>query len=122
MANRFYYGDKLIRTSKDHIYTHAAINITTGKCYGCSATRQGAQANIDRIVNGYIEGIENAKAAKKAIEGGKNGYFFKEGRHTGFHRFEKTDTAEKYEKSIAQMKNGMDWYKNNLRVVELEQR
>ena len=122
MANRFYYGEKLIRTSKTNTYTHAAININTGECYGCSSTIRGAQANIDRIVNGNEEAIRNAQTAVKALENGKAGFYGKEGRYTYWHKFEAKDTLEKYQRRIADCTKNIEWIHENLRVVELEQR
>ena len=122
MAHKFYFGDKLIRTSKDHIYTHAAININTGKCYGCSSTLKGAQANIDRMLSGHRTGIENTKNAIAALARGQKGYWYKDGRRGWYHRFEKDDTLEAYDKWIKYHEDTIDWITKNLRVVELEER
>ena len=123
MANRFYYNGELIRTSKDHTYTHAALNINTGKCYGCSSTYKGAQANIDRMISGYRTGIENSKLAIKALEKGARGYWVKiGGGRSYFERFFKEDTIESFEEYIKACEDKLDWIAENLRVVELEMR
>ena len=122
MANKFYYNGELVRTSKNHIYTHAAININTGTCLGCSSTIQGAQKVINDRKSAAQEEIGNAKAAISALKSGKNGYYAKAGRHTYFHRFDENDTIEKYQGWIDHDTNRIEYIDANLRVVELEMR
>lgn len=122
MANKFYYNGNLVRTSQNHVYTHATVNINNGELYGCSSTLQGAQKIINERLHWAEEEIENAKVAIKALKSGKNGCYMKEGRRSYPHRFGKDDTIEKYEGWIANSTKRIEWVRENLRVVELEMR
>ena len=122
MANKFYYNGELVRTSENHIYTHAAININTGKCYGCSSTLKGAQANIDRMLGEYRGGIEYCQKALKALERGEKGVWTKICGRRWFDRFDKNDTPEHFNERIGIYEQKLVWINENLRVVELEMR
>lgn len=49
---KFYYNGQLIRTSKNHHYTHAVVKVTEKGviCYGCSSTEKGAEKLRDGLV------------------------------------------------------------------------
>ena len=119
---KFYYNDKLIRTSKNHIYTHAVIDITTGGCKGCRADKANAEAIISAEVANYEKRISNYENAIKALQNGKSGYYAKDGRHTYYSRFDADSTVEKYTEWIEWNRNYINEVKTNWQVVELEAR
>lgn len=120
---KFYYNGNLIRTSKNHHYTHAVIN-ENEKALTCSATRQGCEQFIQRYINESLEGIENSKNAIKALNAGKKGYYIKYGRITYWHSFSEygENTVEKCEEWIEHCKNRIEWIKANWKIVEIEER
>lgn len=78
---KFYYNDKLIRTSKTHEYKYALIS-STGKCVTCSASRERAEAELASWINRYNEKIQNYKSIIHAIEIGASHYNAIDGRKT----------------------------------------
>lgn len=95
---KFYYDGQIIRTSKTHHYTHACINKNkddNGKhqCYGCSATRKGAEKIKQDILRRYQTQIEHNKIAMKAKEEGKKGYRNTRGE---FIKFYNEETPQEY--------------------------
>ncbi len=78
---KFYYNDKLIRTSKTHDYKYALIS-STGKCVTCSASRERAEAELASWINRYNDKIQNYKNIIHAIETGASHYNAIEGRKT----------------------------------------
>ena len=50
---KFYYNGQLLRTSKNHHYTHAVIARTDEGifCHGCSSSEQGAE----KLMNGLYQ-------------------------------------------------------------------
>lgn len=124
---KFYYNGQLMRTSKNHNYTHAVVIETEDgiKCYGCHKDRKGCEAEISRQINECNRGIENAHEAIKALNAGKAGYYCKYGRGKScwvpFR--ECTDpTVEHYEKWIVSNKAHADKVRRTWKVVELEAR
>lgn len=116
---KFYYNGKLLRTSETHTYTHAVIN-GAGKCVGCRTSQKAAQYIIDYEVNQCRQGIENCKAAIKALESGKSYYTVKSGRRTYPHKFQKDDTIESYADYIDGCEKRIDYILRSWKVVELE--
>lgn len=119
---KYYYNGQLIRTSKNHIYTHAVIDITDNGCVGCRADEDKAEAIIRTEISATKRSIENCKSAIKALESGKDGYFVKEGRRTWFNRFTSTSTVERYSEAIERLNAYIDRINTTWRVVELEAR
>ena len=119
---KFYYKGKLIRTSKNHKYTHAVINITNLGCIGCRAGADKAEAIIKSEISQTERSIANCKSAIKAIEARKDGYFCKEGRRTWYNKFSPGSTVEKYTESIERLNNYINRINETWRVVELEVR
>ena len=74
---KFYYQDKLVRTSKNHIYTHAVIDQATNKLIGCRSTKEAAEAVKSSEISRYRTDINNCKRAIKEYEAGKSYYFVK---------------------------------------------
>lgn len=124
MTNKYYYNGELVRTSKTHEYAYGAINFETGKIFGCSGTREGAQKMVNEPINRKLSEIENYERALKALKLGQRGYFCKDGRRTFYIRFSEvqTPTKEKYERLISNTRDYIVWARENLGVVELEKR
>lgn len=120
---KFYYNGKLVRTSKNHEYTHAVIDITNNACVGCRVGADKAEAIIRGEISATERSIANCKTAIKALENGKSGFHAKEGRgRTWYHKFTTSDTVEKYNRSIEQLKGYIDRINATWQVVELEAR
>lgn len=119
---KYYYNGELVRTSKNHIYTHAVIDITNNSLKGCRSSKDNAEAIISSEISHYEQKIRNYESALKALENGKSGYYAKEGRRTYYNRFDPARTAEEYRKWIEWNKEYISRVKNNWKVVELERR
>lgn len=119
---KFYYNGQLVRTSKNHEYTHAVINIVSGGCMGCRVGKDKAEAIISTEVAKYEKQIANYENAIKALQNGKSGYYAKDGRHTYFSKFSADNTVEKYREWIAWNMDYINKVKANWQVVELEAR
>lgn len=76
---KFYYNGQLIRTSKNHHYTHACIEITENgiRCIGCSSTKAGAEKMKAREISELERYMFSHKACIKALEERKRGYYNK---------------------------------------------
>ena len=118
---KFYYNGQLIRTSKNHIYTHAVID-ESGRCRGCRANRETAEAIISTEITHKEQSIQNCKNAIKAMESGKSGYIYKDGRKTWFTKFRSDATIEEFKRYIEMDLNRMAEIKATWKVVELEAR
>ena len=125
---KFYYNGQLMRTSKNHNYTHAVVierEDGTIRCYGCHKDRKGCEAEINRQINECNRGIENANAAIKALNAGKAGYYPKYSRNKSCYVpfKECTDpTVKHYEDWIEQNKASIERIRRTWKVVELEAR
>lgn len=115
---KFYYNGKLIRTSKTHDYKFAAM--IDGTCLKCSATKEGAQAEITRLIRDRELNIEAEKNAIKAIERGET--MFK-GRGGHWIKIDpEWHTVENLTKWIECNTQALYNIKANAEVVELEAR
>lgn len=124
MANKFYYNGKLIRTSENHIYTHALIN-GVGKVVTCSATFDGCLKEKNRRISQVRQMIANLESKKKALQMGKAGYYVKDGRHTYYERFDPTlkcDTLDGIDENLNWYNERIDFLRDNDIIVELEMR
>lgn len=117
---KFYYNNKLIRTSKSHNYTHAVINQTTGNCLGCRTSYSACESLINSEVNAYYQGIENGHKAIEALEAGKAGYYAKEGRKSWYIKFEEGRTVQFYRELIQGNRKALKNISDNWIIVELE--
>lgn len=116
---KFYYNDKLIRTSKTHHYTHAVIN-ENGEALTCSATLKGCESFINAWINGLYTSIQNATNAINAIKNGKTTY-----KETFCGRVYNTPikgSVEQYEEWIQKCKTDIKRYQTCWQIVELEER
>lgn len=67
---KYYYEGKLIRTSKNHIYTHAIINTETGGCTSCHSSKELAEKAKAALVARYKD--DDIELLEKAIRNGKS--------------------------------------------------
>lgn len=125
---KFYYNGQLIRTSANHIYTHAVLN-EKGKCLGCRSNRQAAEAIITTAIHGHEDGIANEKAAIEALKKGQTMVRFKDGnRYYWYNLKRSTWLGEKaldpsyYESCIISARNCIEQIRATWKVVELEAR
>ena len=122
---KFYYNDQLMRTSKNHNYTHAVIieNEQGIRCYGCHKDAKGCEAEINRAINECNRGIDNANEALMALAAGKDGYYAKDGRNRRwFTKFTSKSTVEFYNDWINDNMAHIDRVRRTWKVVELEAR
>lgn len=117
---KYYYQGKLIRTSKNHIYTHAVIDISTMKVIGCRGSLEKAESLLTSEINYIIRGIENAKNKLNSFKAGKSKYGWKEGRNTWYASFKPTDTEESLLKAIKNNEEYLETVKQNYKIIELE--
>lgn len=119
---KFYYDGQLIRTSKNHHYTHACvIKAKDGKwkTLGCSSTREGAEKVKNQRIISYLNGIESYEKQIKALDEGKSGYYSK---GYGFIKFSesyyKTDKESRL-KEIEHLKAEIEKVKETWLIVEV---
>ena len=120
---KYYYNDVLVRTSKNHKYTHAVIKRVDGKiiCMGCSSSKDGAEKIKRREASYYERQIANCEEAIKALKAGRSGYSSKDGRRSYYIKFEKDRTVEFYEECMKNARSSLD-YINSWEIVEVEER
>ena len=121
---KFYYKDKLLRTSKTHEYTHAVVcedeELGTLKCIGCRSTRQGAESFLNSELNGLRTSIASYREAIELVNQGQTHRWVS---YTRGYRFrEKLDSVEEYEKWLANTQESLAYREKHWKVVALEQR
>lgn len=119
---KFYYNGQLIRTSKNHHYTHACV--AQGKdgkwnCVGCSSTRAGAEKVKQDIIREFERAITTAKNALKALEDGKKGFYNSRNVWLTFHE---SDTAETFKEVLEDATNKIKGINDKYLIVEIEER
>ena len=119
---RFYYNGKLVRTSENHEYTHAVIYAPTGEAIGCRTSLKAAESFKSSEISGYRKGIENYKAAIRAIESGKTYIMVKAGRGYSYKWGLNGETVEGLLKGIKEKEERIAHIEKNWIVVELERK
>lgn len=120
---KFYYNGQLVRTSKNHEYTHAVIDITTGECRGCRVGADKADAIIRSEISRHEKWIAEKKKAIAAIKAGKSYYMVKDRGHSYKVTLDKPyQTIEWYEEGVKGYSLSLERIKANWKVVELEAR
>lgn len=121
---KFYYNNKLMRTSKTHEYKYAVVSFRTGEpvCLGCSATRSGAEAKITELTEWSRRNIASCENALKALRSGRKYYDWVDGRRTCPVKLEVSDTEESFIESIERSKAHIKQIHENCKIVELEAR
>ena len=117
---KFYYNGKLVRTSKNHVYTHAVIDMSNGHVEGCRANKEAAESIISSEISRVSNSIQNHESALKAIEQGKTMYRVKEGRRSYWMPIR--TTGEDFKHCIEWCENHIKEVERNWKVVELEAR
>lgn len=117
---KFYYNETLIRSSKTHVYTHAVIDVKSGRVLGCRSNEETAQSIITGAINTALEAVENSKSHLKAIENGSRSYKIKEGRRNYYLKCDADAENVKY--WLKRNEDCVDYIKENYKVVELEMR
>lgn len=107
---KFYYNDKLIRTSQTHVYKFAVLH--GDRCLGCSTTREGALKNACAL--------NNAKKDLAIFESVLNGTYVRKSRnhYTAEQIIKRAGGIEAVKKQIDSCKT----YIAECVVVELEAR
>ena len=108
---KYYYKDKLIRTSKTHNYTHAVMT-AKDKLIACASSYELAEKSL--ISNSRFErsNLKYYMAQLKAINNGAEKFFFED-------RYCKVNGDKET------CENSIQWYTNYLKglhIVELEAR
>ena len=116
---KFYYNGKLVRTSKNHYYTHAVINPDGDRLIGCCSRLDLAIKLRNSWISSLETNIENYNRAIKAIENGKKTYWGKYGNREVLNKV--YYSADDYKKFIENDKARIA-YRSNFKVVELEAR
>ena len=116
---KFYYNGKLIRTSKNHVYTYAVLT-PGGKTFACSSSLEGAKKAVQREISLCETIRNNYRNAIKAIEAGQSYYFAKESGQNWRKRLN-GETVADFEKYISQVESNIAYYKAH-QIVELEAR
>lgn len=114
---KYYYNGKLVRTS-DHEYTHAVIDMSTGKCKGCRASEEKAMAIKAEEIGKYEARITGCLKQIKALEEGKTFWYCKYGRDT-FKTPIRMSKAE-LEQMMADIQKDIDRIGQSWQIVKLE--
>lgn len=117
---KFCCNGKLVRTSKNHVYTHAVINIETGSVIVCRASKESAESFIATEINTCERGIANARAGLKAFKAGKSYYYIKYGRKNWREFICNTDTEKTFTDWMERFEERKKNVIANWRVVKLE--
>lgn len=117
---KFYYEGQLIRTSKNHHYSHACLVKTDDgyKCMGCSSSREGAEKIKQEQIRRLERYIENCKSSIKAIEDGEK--TFRNQKNEKVRIF--FSTAEEAYEAIQKAQSNIRFYEENWIIVKLEER
>jgi len=116
---KFYYKDQLVRTSKNHHYTHAVIRETENgfSTFACASSRELAERAKAQEINWYKAQGERLHKHLEAIENGKSEYYSK-GRY-----FRVTpERLEEIKKALAEHNEMIKRLDATLKVVEIEER
>ena len=118
---KFYYEDKLIRTSKTHVYTYALIG-QNGKAITCSATREGCEKELLRRLHNIERSITNYENALKAQAAGKKQVRWLDGRTSYYIKLCDLDNLDEFEDYIIADKEIIRIITQEWKIVELEAR
>lgn len=118
---KFYYEDKLIRTSKTHVYTHALID-HSGKTITCSATREGCEKELSRRIREIEQRMMNHENALKAHAAGKRQVMWKDGRNSFYMNLNNFKDVASFARYVEAAKETICLMKREWKIVELESR
>lgn len=117
---KFYYNGKLVRTSKTHEYKYGVYSANQDKVIACSATREGAEAHITRIMSDSRDRLKTYEGALKALKAGASGFDSYFGRRSTYIRFRQEHTEKYFTEQIDYYKENLIKIRNNCKIVELE--
>lgn len=116
---KFYYNNKLVRTSKNHHYTHAWKWRDSEKVLGCNANRELAQKAKDSYISFYFSyDYKFYTAMMEAKKQGKTKFYWNSKYASTNWRNVEDDCEEKFQKA----KERYDKAVNDIIIVELEER
>lgn len=124
---KFYYNDKLVRTSKTHDYKYAIIS-KKGDCLSCHGTLESAQKEFRRQISELETSIADDKKIITALEKGKTAVDLKICRRwcrislkgKNFDGSDRADPAT-WQEEIERSLKRIEWL-NTRKIVELEAR
>lgn len=120
---KFYYNGKKVRESKTHEYKYAVIATTRDdKVLTCSATKDGAQAFINRYISERESEIKTCENIIKALETGAKSFYAVYGRKTVYCKIREDHSVDGTKERIASCKKAIESILNNWKIVELEAR
>lgn len=123
---KFYYNNELIRTSKNHEYTHAVIDTQTGRCLGCRTSAQACESIISSEISRHMSCIEDENKMLKALESGKRSYRTsyrtRNGMRSWTENIDPKITIEQINEWIDSRNESINYIRNNWKIVELERR
>ena len=114
---KFYYGGKLLRTSKTHYYTHALLT-ETGVLVGCSSSKEGCEKLRKTYMSDYYDAIHNEEETIKAIAAGRSYVYCKFGRREYREKITAADTIEGSREHIEKCRKEIE-RRSNWPIVEL---
>lgn len=119
---KFYYNGELVRTSKNHHYTHAIFNVEKNALVSCHASEDLARKAKASEISGWRSGIENGKRMVKAFESGKSYYRAKVGNREFTAKIGRNETLESLQQWVESREAGLKNVEENWQIVELEER
>jgi hypothetical protein len=117
---KFYYNGKKVRESKTHEYKYGVYSVSQDKIIGCSETREGAEAQITRIMADSRDALKTYEGALKALRFGSSGFDSYWGRRSTYVRFREEHTEKYFIEKIEYHKENLNRIRNTCKVVELE--
>lgn len=118
---KFYYNDKLIRTSKTHVYTHALLD-QSSKAVTCSATREGCEKELSRSIRKIEQRMMNYENALKAKAAGKTQVMWIDGRSSFYMNLNNLKSIDSFAEYIEIDKEMIRVRKHEWKIVELDAR
>lgn len=97
---KFYLDDKLVRTSKTHVYTCALVT-ESGSVLSCHGSFEQALKAKNQLLAKIRQNRENVEAAIRAIDAGQTTYWCRYGRDTW--KAKVTEPREYYADYVAEL-------------------
>ena len=118
---KFYYEDKLIRTSKNHVYTHALID-QRGNAITCGASRKRCEKELLRKLHEVERNLMNLENALKARATGEKRVRWFVGCTSYYINLYELKNIDKFEEYIATDKEIIHIIMHEWKIIELEAR
>ena len=117
---KFYYKDKLVRTSKNQHYTHAVITESEKGIgvWACASRRDLAEKAMQKEINWHSAQGDNLREHIKAIENGKKEYYC----HGRYYKTSPKDDADALRRYLAEHEERIAEMRATFKIVELEER